>query len=235
MSKILNTLTAVALGCLALSTGLQLGVGLNSEMSRRDMISASVQIDDYCSGTVIDAKAKDPEAKTVVLTAAHCVQKVGQVIPIYIPIYDETGRVVDKKVYLFTVDKMSGVSDLALLSTKADLHIDPVSVMQGFGHFGEDITIMGYPLGGSLALIKGTLGYVDNKDTEHSASNDWQKGYGDIYPGNSGGGVFVQDALGNYALIGTVSLVLKTAMEAGGSTDYYVPVNEIRSFLDAEG
>lgn len=229
MSKLLHWVTALSLAAFAVGT---FSLNLNAEMSRRNMIEASVQVADYCSGTVVEAEAKDPEAKTVVLTAAHCVEKVGDIIPIYIPVHDETGRVVDTKVYLFTVDKISGVSDLALLSTKADLKIDPVEVSDGFGSFGEDITIMGYPLGGTLSLVHGILGYVDNKKTDISASDDWQKGYGDIFPGNSGGGVFVQDALGNYTLIGTVSMVLKTPMEAGGSIDYFVPVNEIRSFLD---
>lgn len=196
---------------------------------RQDMIDASVQIGNYCSGTVIeDPNPKDGEQVTII-TAKHCVKAIGEKVIINVnfadPLSTEPIRTV--KPFVFRVVDMGGEGiDLALLQMTdlnqvKDWKVKPASIAHRPVYEGEKVTVIGYPRGLYRVI------------TEGFASLPFDIGYDFgvvqvmgvlISPGNSGGGVFNEEN----ELVGVTTLAYGRSFDyLSGATLY----SEIKTFL----
>jgi len=135
------------------------GCSNNDQTNIKDqVIAASVQIGDYCSGTVIESDDTDGDGiyTTKVLTAKHCFMNqeeteylpVGTTIPVYLPIYDDGVRQ-DTPSYAFFIDKYSD-GDLALLvmhNSNVQFKSVPVATKEVLEHlhFGDQVMNISFP------------------------------------------------------------------------------------------
>ena len=187
-------------------------------------------IDGVCSGTVI----KDPDwtdgVQDTILTAKHCVKKIGEVIKILIQNFNEEGRPTSVDTYEFVVTEMSTKSDLAILqapeNAKFEAATDEIRIYNGPAPlYGTDVWGCGFPLGYGEVIVEGTLGYLEFITTGWTASDIYQRAVMSMAPGMSGGGVFIEID-GQFYLYGTVT---------GGfqGTDYamLMPNNEVNEFI----
>lgn len=201
---------------------------------RQDIIEASVQIGNYCSGTVIeDPNLADGEQVTVI-TAKHCTSskaKIGDTVVVNVDVVDPKSDwdnpVRLTKPYVFRIVDLGGKGiDLALLQmtdmNKAkEWTIKPVKIASKPLFEGEHVTVIGYPRGQFKAV------------TEGFASIPFDVGYdfGVIQvvaalmsPGNSGGGLFND----NNELVGVMVIGYSSTFDyLTGAT----PFNKLKAFL----
>lgn len=229
MNKIATTLGAAAIG---------LGLYTQADFPST-MIDPSVQVADFCSGTVIaDPYTHDGVQKTI-LTARHCVQKVGDIIPITIPSYVDM-RLSSEITYQFKVAYISENSDLAILQLFGEqkgFNLPEASIYEGELEFGQKAWIVGYPLGLPKLVTEGYLGWI-KKISElgsMSKSTEFQQFAINLMGGSSGGGVFVQNDLGQYDLVGTVSAGIMNMYSISTPWGSAVPLNELRAFISDVG
>lgn len=225
MNKIATTLGAAAFGLAAYSQA----------DFPSTMIDPSVQVSDFCSGTVIaDPYVQDGIQKTI-LTARHCVQKVGDVIPITVPSYVDM-RLSSTITYDFKVAYISKDSDLAVLQLfgqQKGFNLPEASIYEGDLEFGQKAWIVGYPLGLPKLVTEGYLGWIKKISELHSMSKstEFQQFAINLMGGSSGGGVFIQNDLGQYDLVGTVSAGIMNMYSVSTPWGSAVPLEELRTFI----
>lgn len=190
-----------------------------SEPSIKQAAMTSVQLTKdgkgFCSGTLID----DPTGKGLksVLTAKHCVESVGEVITIP---YLGTN-------YDFTVEHVSGLSDLALLQTKAFFGASSAQLAEAI--YQEEAIAIGYPLGASQTITSGFVGAIDTQRgfSSVSKSTAFLRSTTVIAPGSSGGGLY-QNFGGEYRLVGVATGIHSQYF----FVTYWTPYEEIKAFLE---
>lgn len=198
-----------------------------------DMVGPSVQLGNYCSGQIIHSKRNEKTGKvsTVVLTAKHCV-KDGELVSINKAVYNEQNRKIAVKSYLATLLGKSFKSDLALLKLRdEETFFDDVAKVAPAKtplRFGQDVYVVAYPLGLSMTLTAGKLGYVEDGLFDNlSNSKQFYRATPDVMPGSSGSAMFTL-VDNSYQIIG-----ITTGM-VGGITfmNFFTPVEEINEYLD---
>jgi S1-C subfamily serine protease len=204
-----------------------------------DMVGSSVQIGKYCSGTVIQDPDMSDGEQTTILSAKHCLedgQTVGSVIEVNIPRVVGNVYMGDIKMKVIVKD-VSKKSDLILLQAMKQgegLDLPKVSVYNGLPQYGQDVWAVGYPAGELRTVTDGLLGLIQKiyyvgttTCVFDSISCDYQKSTAPIYPGSSGGGLFILSDDG-YELIGVL-----TGMDIRMSfAAFYTPLPEIQEFLN---
>lgn len=199
------------------------------------VFTPSVQLGDFCSGEIVYSK-RDQESgdvSTVVLTAKHCVlgNEKG-LVPINKAIYDNHNRQIGTSTYLSTVLGTSYKSDLALLKLrdKNTLFTDVAEVAPSDTplRFGQEVVVVGYPMGRSMTYTEGNLGFVeDGVFPDISQSRQFYRATPDIAPGSSGSSMFTL-VDGKYQIIGITT---------GGARmfswfNFFTPVEEINDYLE---
>jgi len=206
------------------------------------MFIPSVQLgnnskDGFCSGTLISSERDQVsgDVETFILTAKHCVtdQKDGSDISVIIHNYNDSNREINAVDYKATVYGKSYKSDLALVKLKdkdtffkTTAKIAPKDAKL---QFGQDVWVVGYPLGLSQTITSGVLGRVEAVDafSEISNSKEFYRSTPDIAPGNSGGAMFQKNAKGDYEVIG----VATGAIRGFSYINFYSPIEEINEYL----
>lgn len=211
----------------------------NHVTTMQDMIASSVQLEDYCSGTVIeDPDLSDGEQLTV-LTAKHCMNaedKIGSILHIHVP--NIMGNTYDTptddgvKVIIKDISKDSDLVLLQGLNPKTDPKLPKMHVYGGIPQIGELSYAVGYPRAESRTISLGMLGYTINNTalSDVSVSGEWQKSTNAVQGGSSGGGLFIETDLG-YELVGC----LTWGYRGDEGAAYWTPVQEIRTFLEDNG
>jgi hypothetical protein len=196
-------------------------------------IHASVQLEDYCSGTVIEDPDPSDGIQFTVLTAKHCMGEedvIGKVLHVHVP--NVIGQIYEQGSSVPVIIKdISTDSDLVLLqgmNPKTDPEITPMHVYGGIPQIGQASYAIGYPRAESLTVSYGLLGYVIENGGlgDLSKSNLWQKSTNAVQGGSSGGGLFIETASG-YELVGC----LTWGYRGDEGAAYWTPVDEIRAFL----
>lgn len=199
-----------------------------------DVANASVQLENYCSGTVIeDPDLSDGEQLTVI-TAKHCMGKedvIGKVLHIHSASVIGSEYQIGEAVPVIIKD-ISKTSDLVLLQgmkPSTDPKLPKMKVYGGTPAFGSLSYAFGYPRGESLTVSLGMLGYEINASgfPELSTSGWWQKSTNAVQGGSSGGGLFVETDSG-FELVG----VLTWGYKGDEGASYWSPVQEVRQFLE---
>lgn len=208
------------------------------DTSFEDVINASVQIDKYCSGTVIpDPNLKDGNQFTV-LTAKHCLDKdqtIGSIITVNIPQLlgnDLTGDLAVKTI-VYDVSKDSDVILLQGMSPDKDPQIKPVEIYGGLPAYGSSVLSISFPRGLYKVITSGYLGQIVTshwESKELSESGRWQESTTLTEGGSSGSGLFVETDSG-YQLVGTLTWGFRGSPLPG----FYTPVDEVRTFLNGQG
>lgn len=199
------------------------------------MIDPSVQIADYCSGTVIDDPDLSDGIQDTILTAKHCTKAVGDEIKITIPEYVD-GRVSSQKEFTFKVTHQSE-SDVALLQRDHDVNnpfsLPHAAIYDGSLEHGTKYWVVGYPMGLPKLVTEGYLGWIMKLPalSSMSKSTEFRLGTAAIAGGNSGGGIFVKNWLGDYELAGTVSAGIMNGFTVTTNLGCYTPLEEIQAFL----
>jgi len=196
----------------------------------------SVRLGDFCSGEIIKSERdeKTGEVSTFILTAKHCVLKTkdSDTIEINKDQYDSKNRKVGKKVYLSQVYGRSYKSDLALLKLRDKdtffEHVAEVAKSDIKLEFGQDVDLIGYPLGRSMTYTTGKLGFVeDGVFGDISRTTQFYRATPDLAPGSSGSSMFTF-VDGSYKVIGIAT---------GGAQmfswfNFFTPIEEINEYLD---
>jgi S1-C subfamily serine protease len=200
------------------------------------MFEPSVQIGDYCSGEIIksDRDVKTGEVETYVLTAKHCTENDGKIVTVNKALYDNHNRQTGVKTYLADVYGQSYKSDLALLKLRDKQtyfeHVAKVAPRDITLTYGQNVELVGYPLGRSMTWTSGRLGYVEDgvfKDV--SQSGQFYRATPDLAPGSSGSSMFTwNDQTKEYQVIGVTT---------GGAMpitffNFFTPVEEINDYLN---
>jgi hypothetical protein len=232
MNKILAYLgTAAAIGMVALFT---LSAPSKST-TLEDALHASVQLENYCSGTVIaDPDLSDGEQFTVI-SAKHCLdaeQGIGTVLTINIPVILGNEYTKDQTPVKMIVKDVSKESDLILLQgmkPSDNPHLPQIGIYGGTPTIGTPTYAFGYPRAESLTVTYGLLGYIISMGEmpELSKSGLWQKSGTAVQGGSSGGSLMIQTDDG-FQLIGT----LTWGYRGDEGASYWTPISEIREFID---
>lgn len=197
------------------------------------IMAASVQIESYCSGTVI----KDPDTSDgiqfTVITAKHCLspgQGIGTVLTVNIP--TEIANVFTTMTKIKTIVKdVDANADLILLQgLKQDegLNIEAIDVYQGTVKFGDYAISVSYPYALSKFVTDGYLGYILELApfSNVSKSTLYQTSTVHVAGGSSGSGLFKPSSWG-YQLIGVLT-------GGVGHISAYTPLDEVRAFLNKQ-
>ena len=198
-----------------------------------DTLKSSVQLGDYCSGTVIDDPDLSDGEQLTVLTAKHCISEtevIGTILTINTPVIigNDYGKMEGTKVIIKDISK---TSDLVLLQglTADDHKLPKANVYGGLPTAGTPSFAFGYPRGESLTISFGYLGYIISNSfaPELSRSGRWQKTTNAVQGGSSGGGLFVETDNG-FELIGT----LTWGYRGDEGSSYWTPLDEVHGFLE---
>ena len=173
-----KALSAVGAVCIAFSLALAPLTAFAADFSIPRSVSYEISSDiGTCSSVVINYK--------LMLTAAHCVEAVGQ-------------EIVVKDLMVGKVFKIDKSVDLALVLLPVELK--SISVASERPQIDSDIVVVGYPLGvAQWATVGHVQGFIEAEGRMLISAP--------IAPGNSGGGVFMQYSDGSWVLVGVVSQV----------------------------
>lgn len=203
-----------------------------------EMLAPTVQLNRNCSGVVVYSDIPEglteARALTLVLTAKHCTNTIGQQLDVVVPVYDEHNRQTREILYNGVVVGMYSAHDLAmvrlldeddLLPNVARVAAEDVRLFEG-----EPVWGVGYGLGWARTITDGTFGQREliaypNPDKP----SDYFRATPAIIGGNSGGPLFHKDAQGHYEIIGITS---------AGSTqtnhiNLFVPIDAVDAFLES--
>lgn len=229
---------SVVFGIMYLTDMVQAAEPENYKVMKSEMFDPSVQLGEFCSGTLIysERDASDGKVTNMILTAKHCVDKVGQDIEVNMPIYNKKNQIVKKTTYRANVWGISSKSDLALLKLKDDetyfLNVARVASDERADSlvFAEPVFNVSFPLGWSQTFTEGTFGRIETVDSFSSLSDtkEFFRATPDIAPASSGSPLFAQADDGGYELIGTLT---------GGAIPFtfislYTPTYEINAYLN---
>ena len=213
------------------------GVGyrfyINQPVPIDTAIASTVQLEDYCSGTIInDPNLSDGEQFTVI-TAKHCLakdQKIGTVLSVNIA-EDIDNKFTKMKEIKVIVKDISLVSDLILLQgfkQGEGLELPKANIYKGDVKIGDEVLSVSYPFGLSKLITNGYLGYLFTFPAFKDVSKDflYQLSTTQAAGGSSGSGLF-KAGNNEYELIGVLT----------GGIAYitaYTPLEEIREFLNSQ-
>lgn len=207
---------------------------LSNTTSLQDALHASVQLENYCSATVIPDPNKEDGVQLTAITAKHCLDKnqgIGTVLTINIPtiVGNDYGKLTPVKVIIKDVSKESDLVLLQGMSPESDPKIPAISVYGGLPTTGTWAYAFGYPRAESLTVSPGLLNYVvtDGSFPGLSLSGLWQKSTNATQGGSSGGGLMIETDNG-FELVGVLTWGYRTDEGAA----YWTPVSEIRKFLE---
>lgn len=196
------------------------------------VLSATVQLNGNCSGTVIHSKRdeKSGDVRTVVLTAAHCVdQSMQKDQDVDLPVY-QGNRVVKKERYIGRVIGKYYKRDLALIELKDKdtlfQKVARIAEAEPAVAMGDYVITVGYPGGMGLTITEGLFGSYETIDYP-SAGTEYFRATPDITGGNSGGAMYQVTAAGDYRLIGVTTAVWRCCNFMG----LYTPAAEIHAYL----
>lgn len=171
---------------------------------------ASVNLNDNCSGVVIDSER--------VLTAAHCVQMYPKETKLKVN--------VNGKVFLGYWQRFEANIDLAIVYVPHANLKNPIKVATSEPEIGSDIYCIGNPFGALPdTLTKGILGNKFRKSYDTKAPR-WQYDCA-IHRGNSGG--VVLNAAGELIAITVEGII--APQQAGTNFVFGVPLPEIKEFI----
>lgn len=193
--------------------------------------------DGTCSGQIIKSLRDDKTGKvgTFVLTAKHCVldQKDGSYVSVIKDTHDDDLLKTGETRYDATVFGKAYKSDLALLklvdeNTFFD-HTAKIAPKDIKLNFGQDVVVVGYPVGNSMTLTEGKLGYkeVQPAFSDISQSHVFFRATPDIVGGSSGSAMYTFNN-NEYEIIG----VTTGGYRIGTFVNYFTPVDEINEYLD---
>jgi len=197
------------------------------------IIAATVQIENYCSGTIInDPDLSDGEQFTVI-TAKHCLGEgkgVGTILTVNIA-EDVANEFVKMKAIKTIVTSVSEFSDLVLLQGMKEgegLDIPKINIYNGSVRIGDKAYSVSYPHSFSKLITEGYLGYLLELPPFASVSKEYlyQLTTVNVAKGSSGSGLFKATDTG-YEMIGVLT----------GDFSFisaYTPVEEVRSFLKSQ-
>jgi V8-like Glu-specific endopeptidase len=233
VNKLAAFLLSVVLGFLgcASCSGLQnpSSTGLLAEKLKAETVALVRQDDDgswdrYCAGVWVSGSH--------ILTAAHCVQRLGeddaqQIIHAVSPELDNYSPVGQIAQWQAEKDsKMANVAlviafdkkaDLALLDSNLDV-IHPVAYVGEFPKLADKVEIVGHPWGEPWIYSEGLV------SAPHSSDKGYTQLIAPVQPGNSGGGMF--DTHGQ--LIGIAHAYIKGSMIC-----WFVDRDQIAKFLES--
>lgn len=200
-----------------------------------EVYQSSVQIGDFCSGTVINDPDMTDGIQTTILTAKHCVNKVGDIITITIPDYIQD-RVASKTDYKFTVVSISSESDLAILQMEVQdsFKIAPAVIYGGIVEFGDKVVSVSFPAGTSKTITEGYLGYIENVPPfgDVSKSEDFRRSSTMVTGGSSGGSLYRVVEYKGRTIVALVG-VLTGGMGSAKWITYWTPLEEIQSYISS--
>jgi S1-C subfamily serine protease len=201
-----------------------------------DVAKASIQLNENCSGQIVfsDRDKDTGDVKTLILTAAHCVDdRMDRISDVDVPVYDEDNRLVKLERYKADVNGKYYKADLALLELKdkdtlfknvVKLAPEDVSIS-----FGSDVVTIGYTFGQSITATPGVFGQRESIEfPSKTKSTEYFRATPSIAGGNSGGGLYRILPDGTMELIGVASAV---AGDQPSTVGYYTPVDAIREYL----
>lgn len=204
---------------------------------QEDVFNPSVQIGGFCSGEIVysDREKKSGEASTYVLTAKHCVSDLKDDSNIVINRfeYSENLRLLKTIGYSGKVYGRSFKSDLALIKLKdKDTVFDDVAKVADLKTpivYGEEVHVIGYPMGQSMTYTKGNLGFVETVEafSQNSQSREFYRATPDVVGGSSGSSMFIKTG-DEYRIIGT----LTGQYTIGTFMNYFTPLEKIHEYLD---
>lgn len=174
------------------------------------VLDNTVQLNHNCSGTVVysDRNKETGKVKTVILTAKHCVDDLGEgEVVVDFPKFQNNRAV--------KVDSYKGITkgkfykaDLAIVEIKDTQtffpSVSPIAKDDVTLSIGDPVLTIGYPLGLNLTLTTGVLGPYQVLDWPVSGT-EYLRATPDITGGNSGGGMYKANANGDYELLGVTT------------------------------
>lgn len=177
-----------------------------------EVIKAVPQINENCSASVIysDRDKKSGDARTVLLTAKHCVQGVEKTQMVVDFFEYQKNRVVKKNRYIGHVLGTYYKADLALIElddkkTVLD-NVNKIAKTEDTLSLGDDVVTIGYPLGMGINFTKGNFMSVFRDP--NFADQDLYHATPDIGPGNSGGALMHRLEDGTYEQVGVTFAVI---------------------------
>lgn len=194
----------------------------------------SVQIDDNCSGTIINLIINADGSKTFqILTALHCMKNkptLGEIHTVDIPIYVNELPVGEAKFKAKLIKIPKDDVDLALLevtnaNTSLDIKVAKVGTEDDVPRlrFGLDVFGVAFPGALSQTITEGLLGH---RELGFGRQVFFQRATVASIGGSSGSGLFIDDQQGGYELIGTLTGGI------GESFDFYTSLEDILKFLE---
>ena len=201
--------------------------GFAADLSK-EVITPSAKLNGNCSGTLVysDRDKDTGEVKSVLLTAKHCVDgSDGYRMKVEFPVFQGHSTVGEKTFYGKILGK-SYKSDLALveLDDKNTYFNDVAKVAPSDykATIGDDVIVVGNPLGVHISISKGVYGgnqkIATMPELLHVNAN--------IIGGNSGGAAFKVDE-DIYKIIGVTCCGWSKAPWVG----YYTPAEDINEYL----
>lgn len=231
------TIIGVALGFLWLATPDTKALPLDKLTSQfyDQTVYPSVQIENFCSGTIIDKKKEGDVYRYSVLTADHCIERLRK--RYNLKVYTATESVnLTKDVFSGKIEKRSKDHDLALISfnTARSLPVATVATSEQFASykFGQDVIGVSFPAGGSgggQTMSEGTLGRIESNSFMTGKEEFYQRASISMTGGSSGSALFIEDD-GDYYQIGVLSFGYKDI----DFIAYYVSALTINEFLKGE-
>ncbi len=195
-------------------------------------VEPSVQIDDNCSGTIINESTNpDGTVNFQILTAQHCMRKkpvIGEEHTVDIPVYVDEKPMGEAKFKAKLIKTSGDVGDLALLEvTNAAVSFDIKAAKVGGPDilprmkFGADVFGVHFPGAYSQTITAGILGH---REASFNMAVMFQRVAMSTIGGSSGSGLFME-VNGEYYLVGTLT---------GGFSEtfnFYMPLEDIIKFL----
>lgn len=225
MNKIITTMFATMIALTTFTTAYA------TDTKLLEAIKGVPQINENCSASVIysDRDKKSGDARTVLLTAKHCVEG-NEKQEMFADFFDyQKNRVTKKNRYMGKVLGTYYKADLALieLSDKKTVFDSVIKIGKSDEDLtlGADVVTVGYPLGMGINFTKGNFMSVFR--IPNFAEQDLYHATPDIGPGNSGGALLRRLDDGSYEQVGVTFAVIPGYPFTG----IYTGLQDIRDYL----
>ena len=203
-----------------------------ADQKLQDVLAATPQLNKNCSSQVIKSARDEKSGKvsTVLLTAKHCVEGAGDSeMSVEFPVYQKT-TVVAKREFIGKVKGQSYKYDLALVELKDTNtlfeNVIKLAPSELDTQIGDDVVTVGYPFGLALTVTKGSFGAGEVIDYPKNGT-EYYRATPMIAGGNSGGGLYIKNAAGDYLLAGVTTAGLGPITFGG----FYTPSYQIQDYL----
>jgi len=203
-----------------------------SSSIKEQVIAASVQIDDYCSGTIIQSDDIDGDGVYVnkILTAKHCFttvggyENIGTAIPIHHFSYIDGVRQDDTPL-IFFIEKYND-GDLALLTMYSTTQLPSIPIatqsVEDSLEFGEDVLNVSFPGIIEQFYREGFLGHIN--------LDGWQTADLSVMGGSSGSSL-VTSRRGTPFVIGVLRSMIANDYMLEGSITQWSSAQDIIDFI----